>query len=85
MCSSDLYGLLGKHKEALCLLRKAQQQYSSLNVHKDHAVLIDIQKLIEFNGQRVADIATTERLKEKCWWSSFSASTLTLILEDESE
>ena len=82
-CLGRTYGLLGKHEEALCLLQNAQLQYSKLNIHKDHALTIDVQELIGFNGQRVVDIATTKRLQQKCWSSSLSTSTLTLILEDD--
>ncbi len=85
-CLGRTYGLLGKHQEAIQLLCKTQEQYSLLNVRKDHAVMIEVQTLIELHGQRVADIATLESRHHTLWSLSRSASTLALIEEtDESE
>ena len=85
-CLGRTYGLLGQHQEAIQLLYKAQEQYLLLNVRKDHAVVMEVQTLIALHGQRAADIATLEcRNRRKLWSSSRSVSTLTLIVEDESE
>ena len=85
-CLGRTYGLLGQHPEAIQLLYKAQEQYLLLNVRKDHAVVMEVQTLIALHGQRAADIATLEcRNRRKLWSSSRSVSTLTLIVEDESE
>ena len=83
-CLGRTYGVLGKHNEAIRLLEKAKQHYSSFNVHKDHVVMMEVQKLIQFNEQREIDMATADSLQHTKFWSS-SLSTLTLIVEDESE
>lgn len=84
-CLGRTYGALGKHTEAIRILQKAQHHYLLLNVHKDHAVMIEVQKLLGFYERKQVEEAAAELLQHKFHSSSVSVSTLTLILEDESE
>jgi tetratricopeptide (TPR) repeat protein len=84
-CLGRTYGELGRYKEAIHLLRKAQCYYSSMHLYKDHVVMIEVQNLLEFNTQKEFDKASMKRSQHKFWSSSHSVSTLTLIVEEESE
>jgi hypothetical protein len=79
-CLGRTYGVLGQHKLAKYALRKAQQQYMLLNVHRDHAVMIDVLHLIRVHQQKFVEQSRAEQSK---YWSSSSSLSLSLesILE----
>jgi hypothetical protein len=86
-CLGRTYSALDQNKMAKNILRKAQQQYMLLNVHQDHAVMIDVRRLISYNDKSRADQLNAA----KHWYSSSSISisfdsTLELLFnEDEIE
>ena len=86
-CLGRMYGALGNHTEAIQLLQKGQKHFSLINVHKDHVIMMEVQQLLfKFNEQKEIDITSAERRSHyKFLSSSLSVSTLTLIVEDESE
>lgn len=77
-CLGRTYGTLCKHKMAKNMLRKAQQQYLLLNVHQDHAVMIDVRRLISYHDKSRADQLNAA----KHWCSS---SSLSISLESTLE
>jgi hypothetical protein len=84
-CLGRTYGDLNQHIQAKNLLQNAEQQYVSLNVHKDHTVMIEVRKLIAYQIQRIDEINNMDKLHHKLWSSSpaLNRSSLTLIIEED--
>ena len=87
-CLGRTYGALEQHKQAKNILRKAQQQYLLLNVHQEHAVMVDVFQLISFHRTKIEDKSRADRLNGTKYWSSSSSmsislqSTLDMMFED---
>ena len=88
-CLGRTYGALEQHKQAKNILRKAQQQYLLLNVHQEHAVMVDVAQLISFHRTKIEDKSRADRLNGTKYWSSSSSisislqSTLYILFEDD--
>jgi len=76
------YSAMGMYDEAQKILQKTVTEYTMANVHRNHAVVVDAIELLSWVEKKLEQGQQKEHKISKRW-SSASARTLSLILEED--